>query len=156
VWIDAPIRRYVDAVDDIETLERGSGFKVTRRISAPPRLEDFSDLRLPDEDLDDLRRCRVGSCKIKRGEAALNRFHTEIDWNAPPPRAAATELMRQLTFEYVVRYLEGGNDQLPVYRDRSRPTAVAQEFRTMVDAMPELTVYMPEARRYLLEYPRVT
>lgn len=26
----------------------------------------------------------------------------------------------------------------------------------MVDKMPELTVYMPEVRRYLLEYPKVT
>jgi hypothetical protein len=43
-----------------------------------------------------------------------------------------------------------------VYRDNSRPTFVAQEFRTMVDQMPELTKYMPDMRRYLLEYPRVT
>ena len=54
------------------------------------------------------------------------------------------------------RYLEGGNDQLAVYRDNSRPTFVGQEFRTMIDDMPELTTYMPDLRRYLLDYPRVT
>jgi hypothetical protein len=42
-----------------------------------------------------------------------------------------------------------------VYRDNSRPTLVAQEFQTMVDQMPLLTTYMPNMRRYLLEYPRV-
>ena len=47
VWISAPIRRYVEAVKDIETFERGGGFRVTKRISAQPRLEDFSELRLP-------------------------------------------------------------------------------------------------------------
>jgi hypothetical protein len=156
VWINAPIRRYVEAVTDIETFERGGGFRVTKRISAPPRLEDFSELRLPEQDLDDLRSCRVGDCDVKLGEQAINRFRSEIDWNAPTARAAANRLMQQLAFEYVTRYLEGGNDQLAVYRDNSRPTFVAQEFRTMVDQMPELTTYMPNMRRYLLEYPRVT
>src|SRR5512135_1147304 len=40
VWIDAPPRRYVDAVSDIESFERGGGFRVTKRISSPPALED--------------------------------------------------------------------------------------------------------------------
>jgi hypothetical protein len=129
---------------------------VTRRISSPPRLEDFSELRLPDEDIDDLRSCRVGDCDVKLGEKAIKRFRSEIDWNTPNARAAANRLMQQLAFEYVTRYLEGGNDQLAVYRDDSRPTFAGQEFRTMVDDMPELTSYMPNLRRYLLDYPRVT
>ena len=156
VWISAPISRYVESVKNIETLERGGGFKVTKRISAPPRLEDFSALRLPDDDLDDLRRCRIGNCEVKLGEQALTRFRSEIDWNSPTSRSEANALMQRLAFEYVTRYLEGGNEQLAVYRDNSRPTFVAQEFRTMVDQMPGLTTYMPNIRRYLLEYPRVT
>ena len=62
--------------------------------------------------------------------------------------------MQQLAFEYVTRYLKGGNDSLAVYRDSSRPTFVAQEFRSMVDSMPELTTYMPDVRKSLLEYPK--
>jgi len=156
VWVNAPMRRYVEAVSDIEAFERGGGFKVTKRVSAPPRLEDFATLRLPDEDLDDLRSCRVGDCEIKLGEQALQRFRSEINWSAPNARAEANALMRRLAFEYVTRYLDGGNDQLAVYRDNSRPRFVAQEFQAMVDQMPELTTYMPNMRRYLLEYPRVT
>jgi len=156
VWMNAPIRRYVDAVTDIESFEKGSGFKVTRRISMPPRLGDFADLRLPDGDLDALRTCRIGDCEVKLGEGALRRFRSEIDWNAPNARAAANALMRQLAFDYVNRYLEGGNGQLAAYRDTSRPTFVAQEFASMTSRMPELTTYMPNLRRYLLEFPRVT
>jgi hypothetical protein len=156
VWVNAPARRYVEALTDIESFEQGGGFRITKRISTPPRLEDFSALRLPDEDLDDLRSCRVGDCEVKLGEQALRRFRSEIDWNAPNARAAANKLMQQLAFEYVSRYQEGGNQQLAVYRDHSRPRFVAQEFRTMIDQMPELTTYMPDLRRYLLEYPRET
>jgi hypothetical protein len=99
VWVNAPVRRYVEAVSDIETFERGGGFKVTKRISAPPRLDDFSALQLPDGDLDDLRSCRVGDCEVKLGEQALNRVRSEIDWNAPNARANANVLTRQLAFE---------------------------------------------------------
>jgi hypothetical protein len=156
VWISGSIRQYVDAVKDIESFERGGGFKVTKRISAPPRLDDFSAVRLPDQDIDDLRRCRVGDCEVKLGENAIKRFHSEIDWTASNARAATNALMQRLMFEYATRYLEGGNGRLAVYRDSYRPTFVAEEFRTMIDQMPELTTYMPNMRRYLLEYPRVT
>ena len=153
IWINAPIRRYADAVRDIESFERGGGFKVTKRISSPPRPEDFAQLQLPPDDVADLRACRVDDCELKLGEEALNRFRSQIDWKAPDTNASANRLMRQLAFEYTVRYLKGGNDGLAVYRDNTRPTFVAQEFRSMVDSMPELTTYMPDIRKHLLEYP---
>ena len=156
VWIDAPLRKYVEAVTDIEHFENGGAFKVTKRIGEPPQLKDFDALRLPEEDFDDLRTCRMGDCEVKLGEQALRRFQSDIDWKAPNARHAADALMRRLALEYVTRYLQGGNEQLAVYRDSSRPTFVAQEFREMVDRMPELTAQMPNLHRYLLEYPNVT
>lgn len=155
-WIRGSMRRYVDAVKDIETFERGGGFRVTKRVSTPPTLSDFRELRIPDADLDDLRSCRVGRCEVSLGEQALQRFQSEINWTAPSARADANALVQRLALEYVTRYLEGGNDQLAVYRDRSRPRFVAEELRAMIEQMPELTTYIPDARRYLLEYPKVT
>jgi hypothetical protein len=151
VWISVPMRRYVEAITDIVAFERGGAFRQTKRISAPPRLEDFSRLRLPGQDVADLRSCRVGDCAVKLGEQAIRRFRSEIDWGSATAHLAANRLMQQLAFEYVTRYLEGGNDQLAVYRDDSRPTFVAEEFRTMVERMPELATYMPDMGRYLLE-----
>jgi hypothetical protein len=155
-WVRGSMRRYVEAVKDIETFERGGGFKITKRIRTPPQLSDFQELRIPDEDLDDLRSCRVGSCAVKLGEQALEQLRSKIDWSAPNARTAVNTLIQRLALEYVTRYLEGGNAQLAVYRDRSRPRFVAEEFRAMVDQMPELTTYMPDVRRYLLEYPNAT
>lgn len=156
VWINAPVSRYLDAVKDIETFERGGGFKITKRISMPPQLDDFAALRLPDDDIEDLRDCRVGDCAVKLGEEALRRFQTKVDWQAPTARAAVNALMQQLALEYVTGYLQGGNQRLAVYREGSRPTFVAQEFQAMIDQMPELTNYLPDVRRYLLGYPQVT
>jgi len=156
IWIGAPIHRYVEAVQDIERFERGSGFPMTKRISTPPRIEDFADLHVPEKDIADLRTCQVGDCDVKMSEGGLQRFRTEVDWRAGNAQASADALMRRLALEYVTGYLEGGNERLAVYRDSLRPTFVAQEFRAMVDSMPELTSYMPDVRRYLLDYPKAT
>ena len=153
IWIGAPIRRYVDAVIDIENFERGGGFTVTKRISSPPRLEDFAQLRLSADDVEDLRSCRVGDCEVKFGKEALERLQKNVNWGSAKARDEANAIAQQLALGYVTSYLEGGNERLAVYRDQSRPTFVAQEFRLMVDKMPELTVYMPEVRD-LLETPR--
>ena len=155
VWIDAPLRRYVEAMEGIETFERGGAFTLTKRISAPPRIDDFAQLRLSDEDVNDLRSCRIGDCQLKLGEKGLRAFRTEVNWNGRGTQQAAEKVMRRLAFEYVIGYLAGGNERLAVYRDNSRPIFVAAEFRSMVDQMPLLTTYMPDMRRYLLEYPKV-
>ena len=67
IWINAPIRRYAETVQDIENFERGGGFRVTKRISAVPRLEDFAQLHLPKQDVEDLRTCRVGELRSEAG-----------------------------------------------------------------------------------------
>ena len=154
VWIDAAAVDYVRLIEDIERFERGGRFLVTKKISAPPRLDDFALFRLPQEDLKDLKACRVGACAIKLGEQALERIRTGVDWTKPTAAAQAEELIRKLVFEYVSEYVSGGNDRLAVYRDSERPTYVATEFKSMIDRMPELDQHLPELKAYLLGYPR--
>ena len=143
VWIDAAPVDYVQLIEDIERFERGGRFRITKKISAPPRIDDFALLRLPEEDLKALKTCRVGDCALKLGEQALERIRT----------AQVEELIRKLVFEYVSEYVSGGNDRLAVYRDSERPTFVATEFTSMIDRMPELDQHLTELKAYLLGYP---
>ena len=156
IWIDAPMRRYAEAVIDIETLERGGAFLVTRRIHMPPSLQDFADLQLPAADVAELEHCRVGDCQLKLGSEAIELLRTGIDWSGPSPKPDADALFRAFTHEYLIAYYERGNAALAVYRDKSRPVSVAAEFATIVDRMPPLTHRLAEVRRYLLEYPDFT
>ncbi len=156
IWIPAPPSRYVAAVSDIEEFESGGGFRVTRRVSEPPRLEDFAELRLPDEDLADLRGCRVGDCEIKLGERPLQALRAEVNWDGPTPWNDANAVMRRFMLEYATGYLAGGNDRLAVYRDQSRPRFVAQELHSMIGGMPSLTTHWTGVRRYLRDFPRAT
>jgi hypothetical protein len=156
VWINAPATRYIAALRDIEQFEKGENFLATRRISSPPRLEDFDLLRLPADDIMDLKTCKVGNCELKLGETALTRIQKEIDWSKPTASEDAERIVRKMAFDYVSGYLEGGNDRLAEYRDQKHPTFVGAEFAEMAGRMPELMDYLPDIKRYLLEYPRTT
>ncbi len=156
VWIAASPAQYVAAVNDIESFERGAGFLKTKRITDPPRLEDFAELELPDEDIRELRRCQVGDCGVKLSHAALQQLRREVDWSRATARADANAFMRRLCYEFVTGYLEAGNNRLSVYRDSDRPTFVAAEFKSMLERLPEFVDYVPELGRYLIEYPNVS
>ncbi len=156
IWVNAPTARYVQLVQDVEQFEKGENFRVTKRISSPPRADDFALMDLPDEDVADLRTCRVGDCELKLSEAALTRVRNEIDWSKPTAEADAEALARQLALEYVNGYLEGGDARLAVYRDSARSTFVAGEFKSMVDRMPWLGELLPDLKQYLIGFPVAT
>lgn len=156
VWVDAPIEKYLAAVRDIERFESGGSFRMTRKISDPPRRQDFAELKLPAEDIADLRSCRVSSCELKLAESAIERIRREVDWSKPDAEARLNAIARDTAFDYVTSYLQGGNGQLAVYRDSDRPTFVASEVAGMVDRLQALTEFLPAIRRYLLDFPRAT
>jgi hypothetical protein len=156
VWVNASPAQYVALAQDIERFESGGSFRVTKRISDPPRLEDFAALELPADDVAALRTCRVGDCELKLGESTLNRLQREIDWKKPTAKDDVEALARRQALQYVIGYLEGGNAQLAVYRDDTRPTFVAQEFASMIDRLPAMSEYVPDLKRYLLDFPKAT
>ena len=154
IWVNAPIARYLDAVNDIENFEQGGGFRVTKKVSEPARVEDFAQLFLPQEDVDDLRKCRVGDCELKAAAFAIERLQKEVNWSRGDAKAQVERFLRGLAVEYVNAYRQGGNSELAVYRDRSNPTFVAREFESLVKSMPEFDQYLTEMKLFLLEYPK--
>jgi hypothetical protein len=154
VWVHAPAGRYVEQVKNIEQFERGSAFRVTKRISDPPRPEDFAALTISDQDFADLKDCRIGDCALKLDADGMQRLRAGVDWRQSTAKADATALFRQMALEYVDGYRKGGNARLGVHRDREHPTFVADEFRSMIERLPRLAAELPELRRFLLEYPK--
>jgi putative membrane protein len=156
VRVNAPVERYIAAVRDIERFESGGAFRVTKKISSPPRLDDFAQLTIPEDDFNDLRNCRVAQCELKLPEETIKRMRQDVDWKAAGARDQVTRIMREEAVQYVTGYLEGGNERLAVYRDAERPTFVAKEFESMIERLPALDEFVPKVRRYLLEFPRAT
>jgi hypothetical protein len=156
VWIAAAPSDYVTRVTDIETFEHGGPFVTTKKISSPPVPADFAALTLPESDLKDLEHCRVGDCNLKLGTGGIDAVHAAVDWKKPDAKAQANAAFRRLALDLVAAYREGGDDRLAVYRDKGRPTFVAKEFRTMVDALPSFGASFPDLKQFLLGYPRAT
>ena len=155
VRIDAPAERLVALVGDIERFESGPGFLKTGKISDPPVLADFSALEVPAEDVADLRKCRPGKCEVKLGQGAFDQLKS-IDWTTPDAHARVTALARQMALDYVVAYRQGGNAELAVYRDNTRPTFIAAEFADMMGRTAQLPETLPGLADYLLEYPKAS
>jgi hypothetical protein len=153
IWVNASSTSYVQQVKNIERFERGGAFRITKRISEPPRADDFAALTISDDDFYGLKDCKPGDCALKLGADALQTLQTEVDWRKPTARADVNAVFRRLALQYVDGYREAGNAKLAVYRDKDRPTFVADEFRSMIDRLPRLGAQLPHLRRYLLEYP---
>ena len=151
VWVNAPRGLYVAQVKNIEEFERGGAFRITKRISDPPSADDFAALTISDQDFEDLKDCKIGDCALKLDADGLQTLRAEVDWRASTAKADATALFRRLALQYVNGYREGGNARLGVYRDKERPTFVADEFRSMIDRLPRLTTDLPDLTRYLLD-----
>jgi hypothetical protein len=152
IWINASPTEYVRRVKNIEDFEKGGGFRITKTISDPPRLEDFAQLQLPEDDVKDLRQCRPGDCDVKLSARGLQALRTQVRWGTPTEKPDADLAFRRLALEYVNGYREGGNTRLAVYRDGDDPVFVANEFRSMIERAPSLA-RMPDLLKYLLEYP---
>ena len=156
IWIDAPPDAYLRRVSDIENFEKGGAFRITKRISDPPALTDFDRMVVPPEDARDLRSCTAGDCEIKLSAEALQRVRREVDFSRPTAAEDVNRVARQLAFNLVTAYHDGGNERLAVYRDNQAPTFVAREIELLIAGMPDLGEFLPDLRDYLLKYPKVT
>jgi hypothetical protein len=54
---------------------------ITKRISAPPKVDDFADWQLPKDDLTDLKTCRIGKCELKLSGQTIEKLRAEVDWD---------------------------------------------------------------------------
>lgn len=151
VRIRASTEFFLRMISDIEGFR--SGWGTTKKISDPPVPADFEPLLWPENDLAALRKCRVGQCDIKLGEAGINLLRESVDWESPDAGEQARALLRKLALEFVAEYRTGGNAALGEVRDKKRPTLIAKEFAEIVAHSPYLANDAPELREYLLRYP---
>ncbi|GMR23549.1 MAG: hypothetical protein BMS9Abin37_1990 [Acidobacteriota bacterium] len=153
VWVNATTDYFVEKYSDIENFEKGKGILQIEKISNPPKLEDFASLRFPQEDLDAIRKCKIGDCAVKIQEDSLRRLQTEIDWKAADAEQKAQRLIAEMAFEGMLKYRKGGDEALSAYRDKKRPLFLAKEFDAMLDNSPYLFEYLPELGNFLQNYP---
>lgn len=135
----------------LSQLKQKSGLQ-SGSFSNPPRVEDLGSLTLSDRDLNDLRTCTVGDCKLKLSAAMIRRFKS-IDWNTID-YDQVNQLFRLMIVEYVSEYLQRGDAALIEYADQSTRVPLAREQEPLLTNLLYVNDAAPEFVRQLKAFPR--
>jgi hypothetical protein len=128
-------------------------FKSGGRLSTPPTVEDLARLNFEDRDLEDLRSCVVGNCKVKLPAAMIASFQSRVDWNASDHKSRATRLLKDFMIGYALDYLRRGDKAAIEYADKRTPVKLSEEYIGLIESNPLIAQIAPEFGDYLLTFP---
>jgi hypothetical protein len=154
VYIEASPESYLKLASAVNALRKLPGYLAIQSFSDPPQLSDLEGFTLEKQDVDELKNCKVGHCEVQLPTGAMEDIKQSIDWSAPDVANRVNHLARQMAFQALLNYMNGGNMALGVYRDKNHPAAVAETFAALITRLSALPKYLPGLNEYLLEYPR--
>lgn len=146
--VSARAEAFVDRLRNIEEFKRGPDVVQIGRFSDPPRPDDLNRLTIDQDDFD-LRKCRVGSCDIRLPADVIVRFQREIDWKAPDADSRAAALFKQVLFEHVRAYIQGGRGRITEYDDEKRIVRPADDFEGLLRGSPYVGSLVPGLAAHL-------
>jgi len=153
VRVSVPLEFLLDQVRDIVGFKKSKFVLEVGTFSTPPRLEDLARLTVPADDIEDIRRCKPGDCKIKLTREMVDRLQKEVDWSIADARTRAGTVLKRLLVERAAAYLAGGVETLGTYADR-HGSSVSHELANLLSTSKSLTDHAPDLRRFLEEFPR--
>ena len=154
VYVEASAESYLKLASDVNALRNLPGYLAIQSFTDPPQLSDLEGFTLEKQDIDELKNCKVGRCELQLPTEAMEDIKQSIDWSAPDVADRVNHLARQMAFQALLNYMNGGNTALGVYRDKNHPAAVAETFAALIARLGALPEYLPELNEYLLEYPK--
>jgi hypothetical protein len=123
------------------------------RFSSPPTLDDLQTLTIDNRDLEDLKDCVVGDCQLRLSAMMIERFHKEVNWEAPDYRIQATQLLKLMLLDYVNDYLARGDAALIEYNDKPKEVRLAEEQHTLMAAPSYVNDVLTEFPQHLKGFP---
>lgn len=104
------------------------------RFSTTPTIDDLHDLTVEPRDIEDLKECVAGDCKVKLSAGMIERFQKEIDWTAPDYRLQVTRVFKQILLEYLREYSKQGDTALIQYNDKPRTALLGEDTHSLIGA----------------------
>ncbi len=152
VGVRAPRALYVAQMTDSLGSRRDPsrlGFGI---FSDPASPADVSALTLPHDDMQDLAKCRPGSCKLKLPAQSITDLRA-IDPQSPTADSMAIAYVARHMIAYITAYRSQGKQALVVYDDQSHPIASSNVWAAILSRSPYMYEYTPTLARYLANYP---
>lgn len=153
VFVNSSPENCLKLIRNVDMLRKLPNYLAIQPFSTPPRLSDLNGFTLDAEDIEDLRVCIPGNCKVQLPAEVMGTFRKSVDWSAKNVGDQVNHLAQGLALEALVAYQQGGNHALGTYRDSKNPVRVSETFQKLVGLIKNLPVYLPEFKDYLLRYP---
>jgi hypothetical protein len=154
VYIHATPETYFQYARNFDRLRQVPGFLALGVFTDPPQLSDLKGFEFDSQDIQDLKSCEPGSCRIQMPATSIEKLHQVIDWSAPDVDDQVNQLLQKRTFELVLAYQREGNKALGVYDDKRDPTNVPEQFAYLLSYDNALPEHAPDFYHYLLSYPQ--
>jgi len=123
----APAEMFLQSFRENMTRKSNQAILEIGSFRNPPSPVDLQTLTIDDRDVEDLRECVVGDCRVKLSAIMIERLQKEVDWTAEDYRLQVTRLLKQMLLDYVRDYLARGDTALIRYDDKSKGIRVADE-----------------------------
>jgi hypothetical protein len=143
VSLEVPADVFLQSFTEGMARKTNSAILEIGRFSSNPTLDDLQTLTIEDRDLEDMKQCVVGDCRLKLSAAMIERFHKEVDFQSPDYKIQATQLLKQMLLEYVRDYLAHGDAALIEYNDKPKEIQVAEEQRGLISASGYVNNVLP-------------
>lgn len=114
VYTNATPEGYLDLATNIDALRKLPGYIAIQGFSDPPQLSDLHGFALENQDIKELKTCKVGHCEVQLPSEAMEEFKQSVDWAAPDLIERVNLLARQMALQALVDYTQGGNTALGV------------------------------------------
>src|ERR1041385_130753 len=108
VYLRVPPETFLQSFRESMVRKSDSAILEIGRFSSTPTIDDLQSLTLESRDIDDLKTCVAGDCKVKLSAGMMQRFQNEIDWTAPNYHSQATLLFKNILGDYMRGYLRQG------------------------------------------------
>jgi hypothetical protein len=163
VPLQAPVELFLQSFRESMTRKSNPAILEIGSFSSQPTIDDLQMLTFENRDLEDLRQCVVGDCRLKLSAAMIDRLQKEVDWSAPDYRLQVTQLLKLMLLDYVRDYLARGDAALIEYNDKQTAVRLADEQRDLMaalshDVLDELPQYLkgsPNAELRAIEHALV-
>jgi hypothetical protein len=144
VYIHAAPETYFQFARNFDRLREVPGFLALGVFTDPPQLSDLKGFAFDSDDIQDLKSCEPGNCRIQMPATSIEELHRSINWSAPDANEQVNQLLQKTALELLLAYQREGNEALGVYNDKRDPTAVPEQFAYLLSYGKALSEREPD------------
>ena len=153
VGLEVPAEMFLQSFRESMVRKNNPAILEIGSFSNTPTLDDLRDLTIENRDLDDIKECVVGDCRLKLSARMIERFQKEVDWQAPDYRLQATQLLKLMLLDYVRDYVARGDAALIEYNDKPKEVRLADEQHALINASGYINGFLAKVPQHLKGLP---